>query len=112
MANITNITNMTEKMSPAELLRAIRGSLNLTQEQIADRLGVSFATINRWEGGSNVPQKAAREVIAALALEAGVAGLDDADGEAAATATPAAEVTRRRRGKAAIGSHSTKSMEQ
>src|SRR5947207_4415312 len=101
MANITNITNMTEKLSPAELLRAIRGSLNLTQEQLADRLGVSFATVNRWEGGSNAPQKAAREVIAALAREAGVDGIDDADGAPPASVTPAAEVTRRRRGKSA-----------
>src|SRR5882762_7481508 len=103
---------MTELLSHADLLRAVRGKLNLTQEQLADRLGVSFATVNRWEGGSNVPQKAAREVIASLAREAGVASLNDADGEAGATATAAAEVTRRRRGRAAIGSQSTKSMEQ
>jgi len=79
--------------------------LNLTQEQLAERLGVSFATVNRWEGGSNMPQKAAREVIAALAAEAGI------EGEAAPeTAEPAAAVTRRRRG--AVATPSTKPMEQ
>src|SRR5947207_15073307 len=97
MANITNITNMTEKLSPAELLRAIRGKLNLTQEQLADRLGVSFATVNRWEGGANAPQKAALEVIAALAREAGVAD----DGAIPSETSAAAGVTRRRRGKSA-----------
>ena len=53
-------------------LRSIRARLDLTQEQLADRLGVSFATVNRWEGGMTKPQKAAREAIAALAAEAEV----------------------------------------
>lgn len=91
-------------------LRALRSKLNLTQEQLAERLGVSFATVNRWEGGTNAPQKAAREVIAALAREAGLG-----DGEAGGTDAPeaaAAEVTRRRRGKAAGMAPTTKPMEQ
>nr|WP_262363575.1 helix-turn-helix transcriptional regulator [Xylella fastidiosa] len=29
------------------MLRATRAALNLTQEQLAKRLGVSFATVNR-----------------------------------------------------------------
>lgn len=53
-------------------LRSIRSALNLTQEQLAERLNVSFATVNRWEGGEVKPQKAAREAIMALAAEAGV----------------------------------------
>ncbi|MBI5531779.1 MAG: N-6 DNA methylase [Deltaproteobacteria bacterium] len=99
---------MTTPADTAATLRAIRAQLNLTQEQLAERLGVSFATVNRWEGGANVPQKAAREVIAALAREAGV---DESNGAGASDA-PAADVTRRRRGKAAAGAPSTKPMEQ
>jgi type I restriction enzyme M protein len=96
---------MTNVQDVAATLRAIRSKLNLTQEQLAGRLGVSFATVNRWEGGSNMPQKAAREVISALAAEAGV------EGEAAPEAAePAAAVTRRRRG--APPAPSTKTMEQ
>lgn len=91
-------------------LRSIRAKLNLTQEQLAERLGVSFATVNRWEGGSSKPQKAAREVIAALAQEAGIDGADDA--EASESPAAAAEVTRRRRGKASAGVPTTKPMEQ
>jgi type I restriction enzyme M protein len=79
--------------------------MNFTQEQLAERLGVSFATVNRWEGGSNLPQKAAREVIMALAEEAGI------DGDASESPDPAAGVTRRRRGSAAVAP-STKPMEQ
>jgi type I restriction enzyme M protein len=97
---------MTDSRAITATLRAIRAKLDLTQEQLAERLGVSFATVNRWEGGSNIPQKAAREVIAALAEEAGV-GTPESTTE---SPEPAAGVTRRRRGTAAAPS--TKSMEQ
>jgi type I restriction enzyme M protein len=91
-------------------LRAIRARLNLTQSQLADRLGVSFATVNRWEGGSSRPQKAAREVVAALAQEAGLDGSEIVEAPEASTA--AAEVVRRRRTKAATSAPTTKPMEQ
>ena len=94
-------------MATSDILRAIRTRLDLTQEALAERLGVSFATVNRWEGGTNLPQKAAREVIEALAREAGI---DDADGARAAKSA-AEGVTRRRRGKPAAAP-STKPMEQ
>jgi type I restriction enzyme M protein len=97
---------MTNSQKIAATLRAIRANLNLTQEQLAERLGVSFATVNRWEGGANEPQKAAREAIAALALEAGIGGADaDAD------AVEAAAAVTRRRGKSPA-TPSTKPMEQ
>lgn len=102
---ITYIANMTKNNDFAALLRATRAKLNLTQELVAERLGVSFATVNRWEGGTK-PQKAAQEVILALAAEAGVS----AEGEVSSI-EPAAGVTRRRRGAAPL-SPSTKPMEQ
>jgi type I restriction enzyme M protein len=98
---------MTNAQAVAATLRAIRSKLNLTQEQLAERLGVSFATVNRWEGGSNLPQKAAREVIMALAQEAGI----DTDGDAGESPEPAAGVTRRRRGSTSAAP-TTKPMEQ
>ena len=73
-------------------LRAIRASLDLTQQQLADRLGVSFATVNRWEGGVTAPQRAARIAINALADEAGV----DTAAATADETEAAAQVTRRR----------------
>lgn len=88
-------------------LRAIRANLNLTQEQLAERLGVSFATVNRWEGGANTPQKAALATIAALAAEAGV----DMDNPSGDSSEAAAQVTRRRTGTRST-TPSTKSMEQ
>lgn len=98
---------MTYSTGLTATLRSIRAKLNLTQEQLAERLGVSFATVNRWEGGSSKPQKAAREVIAALAREAGI----DEEYGASASEEPAAEVTRRRRNRSAAAP-TTKPMEQ
>ncbi len=94
---------MTEPIDVPATLRTIRASLDLTQEQLAERLGVSFASINRWEGGAAMPQKAAREAIAALAAKSGI-------DPAVSSTEAAARVTRRRpRGKAVP---STKPMEQ
>lgn len=102
---------MTKDQLYANLLRAIRAALNLTQEQLAERLGVSFASVNRWEGGNNAPQKAAQKAILALATEAGV----DTSEPTADSSEAAAQVTRRRAGKK-TGSRSTtpttKPMEQ
>ena len=90
-------------------LRTIRAKLDLTQEQLADRLGVSFATINRWEGGTTKPQKAAQEAIAALAAEAEV---DEAEADVEPTEA-AARVTRRRaKAIRRVVPPSTKPMEQ
>ncbi len=103
MANVTDLHDI-----PAAL-RAIRAHLDLTQEQLAERLGVSFASINRWEGGEIRPQKAAREAIAALAVEAGV----DAREAAAEPTQAAASVTRRRAGSTRrTATPSTQTMEQ
>ena len=98
---------MTKSQDYASILRTIRGRLDLTQEQLADRLGVSFASVNRWEGALNVPQKAARTAIAALAAEADI-DVDQLDPEPAEAAT---QVTRRRRTRRS-GEPSTKPMEQ
>ncbi|MBS0365362.1 MAG: N-6 DNA methylase [Proteobacteria bacterium] len=85
-------------------LLGIRAKLGLTQEQLAERLGVSFATINRWEGGTSKPQRTQAEAIAALALEAGVEpGVEDA------TSAPPRRSRRRAIGAA---TPTTKPMEQ
>ena len=85
-------------------LRSVRAALHLTQEQLGERLGVSFATVNRWEGGEVKPQKAAREAILALAAQAGVS-----PGEVEATATVPRRGRRRSAGSQATD---TKPMEQ
>ena len=71
---------MTNIHAVSTTLRTIPASLDLTQEQLADRLGVSFASVNRREGGVNMPQKAAWAANEAPAAEAGIAA-DSASSE-------------------------------
>jgi type I restriction enzyme M protein len=56
-----------------ERLFAIRGWLGMSQEQMARLLGVSFASVNRWEGGHSSPTGPTRDLYLALdaALRAG-----------------------------------------
>lgn len=41
------------------LLSDIRGQLTMSQEDLARQLGVSYATVNRWENGHSRPSKLA-----------------------------------------------------
>ena len=97
----------TQSKNAAAILRAIRDRLNLTQEALAERLQVSFATVNRWEGSSNMPQKAAKDAIFALAIEA---GLNPEELGVDGNITPVNP--RRSRKSSNQDSGSTKSMEQ
>jgi len=44
----------------ADLVRGVRKQLGLSQDQLAREIGVSFATINRWENRKTTPFKLAR----------------------------------------------------
>lgn len=48
-------------MTFAESVRITRTKLKLTQEALAHELGVSFATVNRWENGSYNPSRLAQK---------------------------------------------------
>jgi predicted ATPase/DNA-binding CsgD family transcriptional regulator/DNA-binding XRE family transcriptional regulator len=65
--------------SVGERLKDLRRRLRLSQEQLARRLGVSFATVNRWESGRT--QISARSLAALAELEATAADNDDADAD-------------------------------
>ena len=43
-----------------DLILEIRNRLNVSQEDLAKMIGVSFATVNRWENGHTQPNKAAQ----------------------------------------------------
>lgn len=50
-------------------IKIIREKLNLTQEQLAEKIGVSFCTVNRWENGHSSPSKLALKEISKLINE-------------------------------------------
>ena len=102
------MTNIADRQIISPTLQAIRARLDLTQEQLAERLGVSFATVNRWEGGATTPQRAARTAITALAAEAGIDAADPVVDEVES----AARVTRRRTRRRKADVPTTKPMEQ
>lgn len=43
------------KLNIGENIRSCRRKMNLTQEQLAERLGVSFQSVSRWENGLTYP---------------------------------------------------------
>jgi transcriptional regulator with XRE-family HTH domain len=51
-------------------LTAIRKNVGFTQEQMASFLGVSFASVNRWEGGHSSPTGPTLDIY--LALDAAI----------------------------------------
>jgi len=68
--------------SVGERLRELRRRLGLSQEQLARRLGVSFATVNRWESGRTQISARSRAALAELEATAAVADDDPGDGGA------------------------------
>ena len=42
------------------LVKEVRRQLSISQEDLARELGVSYATVNRWENGQAKPSKLAR----------------------------------------------------
>lgn len=47
-----------------DTVKTVRQQLGLSQEDLAHALGVSFATVNRWENGWTVPSKLAQRQFA------------------------------------------------
>ena len=69
-------------------LKELRKEKGLTQEQLAERLGVSNRTVSRWETGSNLPDLS---VLVELADFYGVGIHEIIDGERQSEETPAEE---------------------
>lgn len=86
-------------------IRDLRTRLRLSQEELATRLDVSFATVNRWESGKSKPQRAQREAVERLLVEAGA----ESDASSPPDTSP---TTRRRRGVSHSKVLGTRSMEQ
>ena len=55
-----------EDRSLSTLVKEIRQQLTLSQEDLARQLGVSYATVNRWENGQSMPSKLAKAQLSAF----------------------------------------------
>lgn len=63
-------------MSFSEKVKYVRTELKLSQEDLARELGVSFATINRWENGSYNPSRLAKKAFDDFCKENNIAEED------------------------------------
>ena len=52
-----------------ELIKFIRNSAQMSQQQFAEELRVSFATVNRWENGKTIPPPSAQKAIYQFCVE-------------------------------------------
>ena len=50
-------------MKSSDIIKDIRSRLDLSQTEMAEKLGVSFATVNRWERGRCEPSQIALNAI-------------------------------------------------
>lgn len=57
-------------MDYSSVLKDIREKLLLTQTELANLLGVSFQTVNRWENGHHIPTMKYRRKIRELMRKA------------------------------------------
>lgn len=65
-------------MDFSKKIRYAREKLNLSQEDLARALNVSYATINRWENSKNKPVRMAQAAFNDLCSKNGIS-FDDAD---------------------------------
>lgn len=59
-------------MNYPEMLKKYREKVLLTQTELAKKLGVSFASVNRWENGQFEPTMKTKRKLKKLFIEAGV----------------------------------------
>jgi putative transcriptional regulator len=57
------------------LVKNVRRQLSISQEDLARELGVSYATVNRWENGQSMPSKLARVQLDAFCERMKAAGM-------------------------------------
>ena len=51
-------------------IRVIRQRMQMTQEDFAHLIGVTFSTVNRWENGKSAPNRIAIRLLTALEKKA------------------------------------------
>jgi len=61
----------------SNLIKELRDKLDLTQEQFAQKVGVTFSTINNWEKGNRIPHPFLFQKLLEMAEEAGLKNIEN-----------------------------------
>lgn len=62
----------------SKTVKTVRRQLQLSQEDLAHAIGVSFATVNRWENGKTIPSKLAKRQFDSFCRQMKVFGSSEA----------------------------------
>ena len=94
-----------------EILKLLRAKLDMSQEELAARLGVAFSTLNRWENQRSTPRGKAKKAIAELLSEVELTESDMSDlSDNTSGGSPSTSRSRKRASRRDL--LTTKSMEQ
>ncbi len=59
-------------MNWPKIIKAIRAKMFITQTELAEKIDVSFASVNRWEQGHHEPTMKAKRKLAQICREIGI----------------------------------------
>lgn len=59
-------------MNWPKIIKAIRAKMFITQTELAEKIDVSFASVNRWEQGYHEPTMKAKRKLAQICREIGI----------------------------------------
>ncbi len=68
---------MKNKNDVPDLIKELRDKLDLTQEQFAQKVGVTFSTINNWEKGTRTPHPFLFQKLLDIAREIGLKNIEN-----------------------------------
>ena len=63
-------------MEYSEAIKLLRKKMLITQSELAEKLGVAFISVNRWENGHCEPTMKAKRKLATLFKKHGIGGLE------------------------------------
>ena len=64
------VKSLRSKSMDPQRIQEIRRGLQVTQEDFAHMVGVTFSTVNRWENGKSKPNRIAQRILASLEKKA------------------------------------------
>ena len=69
--------NQSSSLYWAKLIKSLRDSLQISQNQFSERLDIDQATVSRWERGLTEPQYEMRKILHEMACHAGLATFEN-----------------------------------